>query len=47
MIARAPLRRTGQPHELEGAVLLLASPAGDYMTGSVITVDGGLSIPHI
>ena len=47
MIARAPMRRTGSPHELEGAVLLLASAAGDYMTGSVVTVDGGLSIPQI
>lgn len=47
MIARAPMRRTGQPHELEGAILLLASAAGGYMTGSVVTVDGGLSIPQI
>ncbi len=45
MITRAPLRRTGVPHELEGVVLLLASAAGGYMTGSVVTVDGGLSIP--
>jgi len=47
MIARAPMRRTGSPQELEGAVLLLASAAGGYMTGSVVTVDGGLSIPQI
>jgi len=47
MITRAPLRRTGVPHELEGVVLLLASAAGGYMTGSVVTVDGGLSIPQI
>jgi NAD(P)-dependent dehydrogenase (short-subunit alcohol dehydrogenase family) len=47
MIKRAPLRRTGVPHELEGVVLLLASSAGGYMTGSVVTVDGGLSIPQI
>ena len=47
MIKRAPLRRTGVPHELEGVVLLLASAAGGYMTGSVVTVDGGLSIPQI
>ena len=47
MITRAPLRRTGVPDELEGVVLLLASAAGGYMTGSVVTVDGGLSIPQI
>lgn len=47
MIARAPMRRAGSPQELEGAVLLLASAAGYYMTGSVVTVDGGLSIPQI
>lgn len=47
MIKRAPLRRIGVPSELEGVVLLLASSAGSYMTGSVVTVDGGLSIPQI
>lgn len=47
MISRAPMRRTGVPHELEGVVLLLASAAGGYMTGSIVTVDGGLSIPQI
>lgn len=47
MVRRAPIRRTGEPQELSGAVLLLASKAGAYMTGSVITVDGGLSVPRI
>lgn len=36
-----PLGRAGQQGELDGALLLLASEAGAYMTGSVITVDGG------
>ena len=45
MITRAPLKRPGVPHELEGVVLLLASAAGNYMRGLVVTVDGGLSIP--
>lgn len=39
--ARIPLRRPGQPEEVVGAALLLASSASSYMTGSTITVDGG------
>lgn len=38
---RIPLRRPGQPEDLLGATLLLASSASDYMTGSSIVVDGG------
>ena len=41
MIERIPQRRIGQPEHLDGALLLLASQAGEFMTGSVITVDGG------
>jgi NAD(P)-dependent dehydrogenase (short-subunit alcohol dehydrogenase family) len=38
---RVPLRRFGRPDDLDGALLLLASEAGRYITGSVIVVDGG------
>jgi NAD(P)-dependent dehydrogenase (short-subunit alcohol dehydrogenase family) len=41
MIARIPQQRVGVVHELGGPLLLLASDASSYMTGSVITVDGG------
>lgn len=41
LIERIPQRRIGQPEHLDGALLLLASEAGTFMTGSVLTVDGG------
>lgn len=41
LIARIPQRRLGQPEDLDGALLLLASDASAYMTGSTIVVDGG------
>ncbi|MCU4181361.1 SDR family NAD(P)-dependent oxidoreductase [Bosea sp. BH3] len=41
LIRRIPQRRLGQPEELDGALLLLASAAGSYITGSTIEVDGG------
>lgn len=36
-----PLQRGGEPHEIVGAALYLASPASSYTTGAVIKVDGG------
>ncbi|WP_336811536.1 SDR family NAD(P)-dependent oxidoreductase [Bosea sp. MMO-172] len=41
LIRRIPQRRLGQPEELDGALLLLASAAGSYITGATIEVDGG------
>jgi NAD(P)-dependent dehydrogenase (short-subunit alcohol dehydrogenase family) len=41
LIKRIPQRRLGELRELEGPLLLLASGAGSYMTGSVIVADGG------
>lgn len=41
MIARIPMRRVGDPADLSGTLLLLASEASAYMTGAVIAVDGG------
>ncbi|MEM8617516.1 MAG: glucose 1-dehydrogenase [Pseudomonadota bacterium] len=41
MRKRIPMRRFGQHEELSGALLLLASEAGSFMTGSTIVVDGG------
>lgn len=41
LVRRIPQRRVGEESDLDGALLLLASNASRYMTGSVITVDGG------
>ena len=43
LIKRIPQRRLGQVEDLDGTLLLLASDASRYMTGSVITIDGGQS----
>lgn len=41
LIRRVPQRRLGKPEELDGPLLLLASDAGSFMTGSVLAADGG------
>jgi 3-oxoacyl-[acyl-carrier protein] reductase len=41
LIKRIPQRRVGHESDLDGAILLLASQASRYMTGSTVTVDGG------
>ena len=40
---RIPLNRPGEPHDLDGAVVFLASDASKYMTGQMIMVDGGFT----
>jgi NAD(P)-dependent dehydrogenase (short-subunit alcohol dehydrogenase family) len=41
LIQRIPQRRIGQPEDLDGPLMLLASDASEFMTGSVLVVDGG------
>ncbi len=41
ILERIPAGRWGQPSDLAGAALFLSSPASDYVTGTVMTVDGG------
>lgn len=44
LIKRIPVRRTGLKHDLDGAVVFLASGASEYVTGQLILVDGGYTI---
>jgi NAD(P)-dependent dehydrogenase (short-subunit alcohol dehydrogenase family) len=47
LIDRIPQRRIGQPEHLDGALLLLCSEAGSFMTGSILTVDGGHTVSSL
>jgi gluconate 5-dehydrogenase len=40
---RIPLHRPGQPHDLDGAIVFLASDASAYVTGQTLLVDGGIT----
>ena len=42
-----PLRRIGEPEDIAAAVVYLASPAGAFVTGKVLEVDGGLEHPNL
>jgi gluconate 5-dehydrogenase len=43
LVDRIPLKRPGQPEDLEGAVVFLASDASAYVTGQTLLVDGGIT----
>ncbi|MEO0817619.1 MAG: SDR family oxidoreductase [Pseudomonadota bacterium] len=43
-LATTPMKRIGEPHEIAGAAVFMASPAGSYMTGQMMVVDGGVTI---
>jgi 3-oxoacyl-[acyl-carrier protein] reductase len=44
LVARIPLGRIGRPEEIADLVAFLAGPAGAYITGQTLVVDGGLSL---
>jgi gluconate 5-dehydrogenase len=43
LVSRIPLGRVGEPIDVAGATLFLASPAADFITGQVLFVDGGVT----
>ena len=47
MIRRIPQRRLGRAEDLDGALLLLCSDAGAYITGTALTVDGGHTVSSL
>ncbi len=42
LLEKIPLQRLGQPDDIAGVVAFLCSPAASYITGQIITVDGGM-----
>ena len=44
LVATIPVGRIGEPEDMAGVTIYLASRAGAYLTGTVICVDGGISI---
>lgn len=42
-----PMRRLGDPADIAAAAVYLASPAGSFLTGKMLEVDGGLTVPNL
>jgi 7-alpha-hydroxysteroid dehydrogenase len=42
-----PMRRLGDPLDIAAAAIYLASPAGSYLTGKILEVDGGITFPNL
>ena len=47
ILAHMPLARFGEPEDVAGLALYLASPASDYVTGAVFVVDGGMNVASV
>jgi 7-alpha-hydroxysteroid dehydrogenase len=47
MVAKTPLRRLGETDDIAIAALYLASPAGSFVTGKMLEVDGGIEMPNL
>lgn len=43
-VRRIPMRRWGEPEEMGGVALFLASSVASYMTGQMLLVDGGITL---
>jgi gluconate 5-dehydrogenase len=43
LVDRIPLKRPGAPHDLDGAIVFLASDAAEYLTGQTMLIDGGIT----
>ena len=46
-LARTPMGRAGEPEDIARAALYLASPASSWVTGTILNVDGGSSVPAV
>jgi 2-deoxy-D-gluconate 3-dehydrogenase len=44
VLARTPAGRWGEPEDLAGLAVFMASPASDFLTGTAIPIDGGFSV---
>ena len=43
-IAKSPVRRLGEPQDIGHGVLYLCSPAGSFVTGASLAIDGGMTV---